>query len=154
MEYVVRTARITDVDRLAGLGRAVLRGPARPGPLDAADLLRQLVYLPHASVFVAEQRREIVGGAVLVLRPSIVVGGYVGTVDYLVTDPAHDADRITEVLLEEILRSAGNKGCAVVETVQPEAAEDLARWTRLGFQVAGPRLERAVPVSGLVGRRP
>ena len=58
-----------------------------PGSLDAADLLRQLVYLPNASLLVAEARRELVGGALLVLRPSVIAGGYVGTIDFLVVAP-------------------------------------------------------------------
>ena len=88
-------------------------------PLDAADLLRQLVYLPNASLLVAESRRVLVGGALLVLRPSVTAGGYVGTIDLLVVGPGHDADRVTDVLLEELLRSARNKGCATVEMAQP-----------------------------------
>ena len=77
MEYLVRPARITDIDRLAAIGRTSIRGSGR-GSLDAADLLRQLVYLPNASLVVAEVRRELVGGALLVLRPSVTAGGYVG----------------------------------------------------------------------------
>ena len=37
----------------------------------AADLMRQLVYLPQASIVVAESRRVVVGGAILALRPSV-----------------------------------------------------------------------------------
>jgi predicted N-acetyltransferase YhbS len=143
VEYLVREARITDIERLATLGGAALH--ARGGsPLNAADLLRQLVYLPHASVFVAEARREVVGGSVLVLRPSVVAGGFVGTVDLLVVDPAHDADRVTEALVEETLRSAGKKGCTVVEAAQPEDAADRARFERMGFGPTGPLLRRSV----------
>ena len=113
MEYLIRPARITDIDRLAAIGRASIRG-AGGGSLDAADLLRQLVYLPNASLVVAEARRELVGGGLLVLRPSVVAGGYVGTIDLLVVAPDHDADRVTAALLEELLRSASNKGCSSV----------------------------------------
>jgi predicted N-acetyltransferase YhbS len=143
VEYLVREARITDIERLATLGGESLH--ARGGsPLNAADLLRQLVYLPHASVFVAEARREVVGGSVLVLRPSVVAGGFVGTVDLLVVDPAHDADRVTEALVEETLRSAGKKGCTVVEAAEPQDAADRARFERLGFGPTGPLLRRSV----------
>ena len=114
MEYLIRQARITDIDRLAAIGRATMPGMGG-GSLDAADLLRQLVYLPNASLLVAEARREIVGGALLVLRPSVAAGGYVGTIDFLVVAPDHDADRVTEALVEELLRSASNKGCSAVE---------------------------------------
>ena len=152
MEYQVRQARITDIERLSALGDTVLRGAGRT-PLDAADLLRQLVYLPHASVLVAEARREVVGGAVLCLRPSVVAGGYVGTVDFLVVDPAHDADRVTDALLEELLRSAGNKGCAVVETARPDDETGTARLERQGFVPAGPLLRRPVAAVGAAARR-
>ncbi len=94
-------------------------------PLGAADLMRQLVYLPQASIVVAESQRVVVGGAILALRPSVRAGGYVGTIDLLVVDPEHDADRITEALLEELLRSASNKGCTVVEAERPDDAAGL-----------------------------
>lgn len=152
VEYLVRQARITDVDRLAALGQSSLRESGR-GSLDAADLLRQLVYLPHASVLVAEVRRELVGGAILVLRPSVVAGGYVGTVDLLVVAPGHDADRVTDALLEELLRSAGNKGCSTVEAAQPSDPADLARLERAGFAPAGPTLRRPLAAVG-TARRP
>ena len=146
VEYQIRPARITDIDRLAALGRASIRD-AGHGPLDAADLLRQLVYLPNASLLVAESRREIVGGALLVLRPSVMAGGYVGTIDFLVVGPGHDADRVTDALLEELLRSAGNKGCSSVEMVQPSDPADLARFSRAGFAAAGPVLRRPLVVA-------
>ena len=146
MEYLVRQARITDIDRLAAIGRAAIRDAGR-GTLDAADLLRQLVYLPNASLLVAESRRVLVGGALLVLRPSVTAGGYVGTIDFLVVGPGHDADRVTDVLLEELLRSAGNKGCATVEMAQPSDPADLTRLERAGFAVAGPVLRRPLTVA-------
>ncbi len=152
VEYLIRQARITDVDRLAAIGRTAIRGSGR-GSLDAADLLRQLVYLPNASLLVAELRREIVGGALLVLRPSVTAGGYVGTVDLLVIAPDHDADRVTDALLEELLRSAGNKGCTQVEMAQPDDPADLARLERAGFAPAGPTLRRPLAAAGSA-RRP
>src|SRR5262245_43508254 len=51
VEYSTRAARITDIDRVMALSGVQ---PA------SGDLLRQLVYLPHATVIVAEMRREIV----------------------------------------------------------------------------------------------
>ena len=152
MEYLVRQARITDIDRLATLGRASIPRSG-PGSLDAADLMRQLVYLPNASLLVAEARRELAGGALLVLRPSVVAGGYVGTVDLLVVSPDHDADRVTDALLEEILRSASNKGCSWVEANQPSDPADLARLERSGFAPAGPTLRRPVAAAGAAARR-
>jgi predicted N-acetyltransferase YhbS len=143
VEYLVRAARITDVDRLVALSHETSSSGGR-NSLVAADLLRQLVYLPQASIFVAEEGRELVGGAVLALRPSVRSGGYVGTVDLLLVDPRHDVDRVTEALLEELLRSARNKGCAVVEAARPEDPEERDRWNRLGFVGVEPLLQRPV----------
>lgn len=155
VEYLVRAARITDVDRLVALADSEL-GAANgrgDGGLASADLLRQLVYLPQASVLVAEAHRGIVGGAVLALRPSVRAGGYIGTVDLLVVDPDQDVDRITEALVEDLLRSAANKGCSLVEAPLPSDATVLDRWTRRGFREAGATLERDV-TTRRSGRRP
>lgn len=124
-----------------------------PGTLGAADLLRQLVYLPQASVYVAETQRVVVGGAVLALRPSVRAGGYVGTIDLLVVDPDHDADRVTGALLEELIRSASNKGCTVVEATNPDDPAAIRRWTEQGFVPAGPRIQRTVAAVGSTSRR-
>ena len=140
VEYQVRAARITDVERIIALVAA--SAPAAPAAsLDAADLLRQLVYLPQASVIVAETLRTMVGSAVLALRPSVRSGGYVGTIDLLVVDAHHDADRVTGLLLEELLRSARNKGCAVVEATPPVDGDAPPAWDRLGFRAADQRIE-------------
>jgi GNAT superfamily N-acetyltransferase len=156
LEYLVRAARITDIDRLVALCdeplRALRTGDVA-GTLDAADLLRQLVFLPQATILVAELRKEIVGGAVLALRPSVRAGGFVGTIDLLVVDPRHDADRVTDVLIEEALRSAKNKGCVAVEASQPDDPDERARWDRLGFGGAGPRIERRVIAERTSARR-
>jgi GNAT superfamily N-acetyltransferase len=152
VEYLVRAARVTDIDRLVALSDASMRPERGESPLGAADLLRQLVYLPQASIFVAEARRTVVGGAILALRPSVQAGGYVGTVDLLVVDPAYDTDRISEALLEEVLRSAANKGCTVVEAVPPDDPSIRARWEGMGFSPAGPRIQRTVTAAGVVAR--
>jgi GNAT superfamily N-acetyltransferase len=153
VEYQVRTARITDIDRIVALGDSALRAARGDSPMDAAGLLRQLVYLPQASIFVAEVRREVVGGAILALRPSVTAGGYVGTVDLLVIDPEHDVDRITDALLEEVLRSARNKGCAVVEAARPDHPAERARWERQGFSEASPLIICSVAAVGATARR-
>lgn len=153
VEYLVRAARVTDIDRLVALSDADLRAARGASPLDAADLLRQLVYLPQASIFVAETARQVVGGAVLALRPSVRAGGFVGTIDLLVVDPDHDADRITAALLEEVIRSASNKGCTVVEAVPPDDPVAAARWAVHGFTQAGPRIHRPVAAAGSAARR-
>lgn len=154
MEYLVRTARITDIDRLVTLTDAARPADRGSSPMDAADLLRQLVYLPQASIFVAEARKEVVGGAVLALRPSVRAGGYVGTVDVLVVDPEHDADRVTDALIEELVRSASNKGCTVVEAARPGDPAERTRWERQGFTDTGPLMERGVAAVGATARRP
>jgi Acetyltransferase (GNAT) family len=141
VEYRVRAARITDVDRLVALSGGRLSGRV-PGQLDAADVLRQLVFLPHASVLVAERRRELVGGAVLAIRPSVRAGGYVGAIDLLVVDPSAEVDVVTELLVEEAVRSAANKGCATVEAPQPDEPGEQASWARLGFEPQDTRLTR------------
>src|SRR6185503_6648134 len=53
VEYTVRAARITDIEALVALSGDGL-GDGSSGPLGPADLLRQLVFLPHATVIVAE----------------------------------------------------------------------------------------------------
>jgi GNAT superfamily N-acetyltransferase len=153
VEYLVRAARVTDIDRVVALSDDAVLMSRSESPLGAADLMRQLVYLPQASIFVAEARRALVGGAILALRPSVRAGGYVGTIDLLVVDPEHDADRITEALLEELLRSASNKGCAFVEADRPDDPAVVARWERMGFAEAGPRISRTVAAAGSAARR-
>lgn len=153
VEYLVRAARVTDIDRLVALSDADLRDDRDASPLDAADLLRQLVYLPQASIFVAETHRVVVGGAVLALRPSVRAGGFVGTVDLLVVDPDHDVDRVTDALLEEVIRSASNKGCSLVEATRPDDPAALGRWAAQGFAPAGPRIHRIVAAVGTTARR-
>src|SRR5512146_2766660 len=58
VEYRVRAARITDIEALVALSGERL-GDGASGAMGAADLLRQLVFLPHATVLVAERRRDI-----------------------------------------------------------------------------------------------
>jgi len=153
VEYLVRAARITDIDRLVALSDADSQVDRGSSPLDAADLLRQLVYLPQASIFVAESQRHVVGGAVLALRPSVSAGGFVGTIDLLVVDPDHDAERVGGALLEEAIRSASNKGCTLVEAARPDDPATLGRWAALGFTPAGPRIQRTVAAVGTTSRR-
>ena len=101
----------------------------------------------------SETQRNVVGGAVLALRPSVVSGGYVGTIDLLVVDPDHDEDRVTDALLEELIRSASTKGCTRIEATTPDGPEAVARWVAQGFAPAGPRIQRSVAAAGSVARR-
>jgi hypothetical protein len=153
VEFTVRAARITDIDKFVALSGEQIGARGSGTALDAADLLRQLVYLPHASVLVAERRREIVGGAILAIRPSVRAGGYVGTIDILVVAPGMDADEVTESLLEEALRSAANKGCASVEAPQPSDPTERARWERQGFSESGPLMGHVLAPAGAQVRR-
>jgi hypothetical protein len=152
VEYLVRAARITDIDRIVALAGDRSLGRDR-GPLQAADLLRQLVYLPQASVLVAELRRDVVGAAVLVLRPSVRAGGYIGTIDLVVVGPDHDDDRVTAALVEELIRSATNKGCTIVEVAQPLDPAERVTWERLGFSQGGAIAARLVGAVGGAARR-
>ncbi len=152
MDYQVRAARITDIDRLVALCAEATSKAAGDAPLVAPDLLRQLVYLPQASVLVAESRRTVIGVAVLALRPSVRAGGFVGTVDLLASDADHDVDAVADVLIEEVLRSAKNKGCTTVEVARPTDPAERARWERRGFGEGGPLLSRPVAAGRAVAR--
>ncbi len=147
MDYLVRQARITDVDRLYALCVEMGAAPGAGTPLDAIGLLRQLIYMPNASVVVAEAGRQIAGGAVLGLRPSVRAGGFVGTVDVLVVAPGHNAEKVADELVNEIMTSARRKGCTAVEVTLPENAELRACWIRHGFASDAANIYRAeVPV--------
>jgi N-acetylglutamate synthase-like GNAT family acetyltransferase len=150
VEYQVRDARITDVERIHALVEAAAIAPADAAraTLGAVDLLRQLVYLPNAVVLVADSRRTIVGAAVLALRPSVLEGGMVGTIDLLVVDAAFDGAGVTDSLLSEVLRSARNKGCVSVEATPPADPAQRARWTGHAFVEAGPRIVRDLAPAG------
>ena len=153
MEYQVRDARITDIDRIGSL---LLASPLGRGdvarPLRSADLLRQLVYLPQAVVLVAEARRRIVGAAVVALRASVLEGGFVGTIDVLVVDPEYASSDVTGSLVSEAVRSARNKGCVAVEAPMPEDPEERLRWEEWGFAAGAPRLVR--PLVQIPASRP
>jgi hypothetical protein len=55
-------------------------------------------------------------------------------------------------LLEELIRSASNKGCTVVEAERPDDAEAYARWQRMGFGETGPHIHRIVTAAGSARR--
>ena len=140
LEFQVRDARLTDIERISAL---IERTDSRWGSAElgqAADLLRQLVYLPNAAVLVAVENRPVVGLAVLALRPSVSANGLVGALDLLAVEPGSGADEISSALLREVIRSARNKGCRELEVTQSDDAADDARWKKLGFHAAGVRL--------------
>jgi ribosomal protein S18 acetylase RimI-like enzyme len=144
VEYQIRDARITDVERISALYEATVgprTGPDR-SPLGGGDLLRQLVYLPQAVVLVADARRMIVGAVVLALRPSVRHGGFVATFDLLAVDEGYERSGVIEALVGQALRSARNKGCVVVEAAQPDDPDERALLKGYGFTQAPQLLER------------
>ena len=82
----------------------------------------------------------MVGAAALTLRPSLTVGGLMGTIDMLIIEPGSELDGVVEALLNELLRQSRNKGCAALEGESPSDAHALASWEALGFIEVGPRL--------------
>jgi hypothetical protein len=140
VELLVRDARLTDIDRIADLmDRAQARWSLEQLN-DAADVLRQLIYLPNASLIVCLDGRMILGASAFVLRPSVVAVGLVGVVDMLVIEPGHELDGAVDALLRELMRQARNKGCVALEGAVPEEPAELSRWEAMGFAEAGPRM--------------
>jgi len=148
VEHQVRHARITDLERIFRLVERARDG--RSLPPEGADLLRELVYgrRPQGLVLVVALDREVIGTAVLTLRPSVRQPVFVGSVDLVMVDPGFAEEGVTDALIEELLRSAGNKGCVVVEAALPDDPELLARWQGHGFRQAGPRFERLLTPVG------
>jgi N-acetylglutamate synthase-like GNAT family acetyltransferase len=133
VEYLVRQARITDVDRLYALCAEKGAVPDGDSPMDAIGLLRQLVYLPNASVALVEANRQLIGGAVLGLRPSVRTGGFVGTIDVLVVADGYDGEKAADLLIEEMLLSARRKGCTAVEVMLTPDTDYFSSWQAHGF---------------------
>ena len=142
VEYLVRQARITDIDRLSALCAENGVAAALDSPIDATGLLRQLVYIPNASVLIAEVGRQMAGGAILALRPSVEAGGFVGTADVLVVGQGYDTEEVADALIDEALRSARNKGCVTVEVMLAKDAALRACWQRHGFTEAATHVYR------------
>jgi N-acetylglutamate synthase-like GNAT family acetyltransferase len=140
VELQLRDARLTDIDRLIGLIERSNERWTLEQLTNAADVLRQMVYLPNTSLLVATDGRMLIGFAVLALRPSVSSGGLVGTIDLLTVEPGTEDGGVIEALLTELIRSARNKGCALLEGDVPTEQADLARWEAAGFTEAGPRL--------------
>lgn len=144
VEYLVRQARITDIDRFYALCAQKGAVPEGETPIDAISLLRQLVYLPNASVAIVEANHQIVGGAILGLRPSVRSGGFVGTIDVLAAAVGHDDAKIADLLIEEMLHSARRKGCTSVEVTLTPGAEHISNWQSHGFTKSADSTYRAM----------
>jgi len=144
VELQVREARLTDIDRIRSLIERTDRRWSADDLSAAADLLRQLVYLPNAAVVVALDGRQVLGMAVLSLRPSVAAGGLVGTLDILAVEPGHESAGVAEALINEVVRSARNKGCMLVEATPPDEPAEWGRFEKLGFKDAGTRLSHSL----------
>jgi hypothetical protein len=142
VDLQVRDARITDIDRIMALLERARRVQSADSG-DIADLLRRLVYLPNASLSIVTQGREAVGAALLTLRPSVSAAGLIGTIDLFVHETS-DAGDVAELLLAELVRSARNKGCVLIEAPAPARGGELRRWQALGFHNIGTRLGRPI----------
>ena len=146
VEVHVRSARPTDLDAAVRLLAHDGAGPGT-GPGDA-DFLRNLLYVPSATIVVAESGRRVVGVGVLSIRPSVRSGPFVGVIDELglaggeldATERRHAGDTI----VEHLATSAQHKGCTRVEVSEPLASAEPSRWKRLGFASRGRTLGRQI----------
>ncbi|MGH2445527.1 MAG: GNAT family N-acetyltransferase [Candidatus Limnocylindria bacterium] len=146
MEVHVRTARHTDLDAAV---RLLARDDAEPAvERDDVDYLRNLLFVPSATVIVAESGRRIVGAGVLAIRPSVRSGPFVGVIDEMGTSRTElgDAERrqVADELVEHLVSSARNKGCTRVEVSEPLASAEPSLWKRLGFASRGRTLGRVI----------
>jgi hypothetical protein len=154
VEFHVRSARLTDIDTAM---RLLMRDGDAPGEQRGdADRLRSLLFLPAATVVVAEADRRVVGVGVLSIRPTVRTGAFVGVIDELgLEGPVDRAARArasgesgrTEVgrsIVEHLISSARNKGCARVEVTDPLAAAEPALLKGAGFERRGALLSRAI----------
>jgi hypothetical protein len=154
VDFHVRSARLTDVDNAM---RILMRDEDGGGEQRGnADRFRSLLFLPAATVVVAEAERRIVGVGVLSIRPTVRSGAFVGVIDELGLEGragrgtrAAQADApgrsaIGSSILEHLIASARNKGCARVEVADPLAAAEPALVKGAGFERRGALLSRAI----------
>jgi predicted N-acetyltransferase YhbS len=149
LEAVVRDARLTDIDRITGLMERADSRWSSQRLTSAADVLRQVIYLPNAALLVCLDGRSIIGVSVLSLRPSVAAGGLVGTIDLLAVEPGLEFDGVVEALLRELVRQARNKGCSVLEGEVPSDTSELAGWEQAGFTESGPLMRLALARSAV-----
>lgn len=153
VEFIVRSARLTDIDAAI---RVLARSAHWSGAgRDDADRLRSLLYIPAATVVVAEREHRIVGAGVLSIRPAVRSGPFVGCIDELgattgtndARDDEPDAPLRTEIgrsIIEQLVTSARNKGCSRVEVVDPLASAEAPLLNAAGFAGPGTLLSRAI----------
>ena len=146
MEVHVRSARLTDLDAAV----RILAHDGHEGERrDDVDYLRTLLFVPSATVAVAELERRVVGVGVLAIRPSVRSGPFVGIVDELGIAQAPTLDaaerrKVADAIVEHLATSARNKGCTRVEVSEPLASAEPPLWKRLGFASRGRTLGRTL----------
>jgi hypothetical protein len=113
---------------------------------DPTDVLRNLLFVPSATVVVAERDRQVIGVGVLAIRPSVRSGPFVGVIDDLGVAQLVDAERrkAADEIVQALAGSARNKGCTRVEVSEPLASAEPSLWKRLGFASRGRTLNRSV----------
>jgi hypothetical protein len=146
VEVHVRSARLTDLDAAV---RMIARGDDDESRRDDVDYLRNLLFVPSATVAVAEHDRRVVGVGVLAIRPSVRSGPFVGIIDELgiaesTTLAAAERRRVADGIVEHLATSARNKGCTRVEVSEPLASAEPSLWKRLGFASRGRMLGRSI----------
>ena len=147
MEVHVRSARLTDLDaavRLLAIGDAETESARK----DAADYLRNLLFVPSATVVVAESGRRVVGVGVLSIRPSVRSGPFVGVIDALGLAgselDAAERRQAGDGIVEHLATSAQHKGCTRVEVPEPLASAEPSLWKRHRFASRGRMLGRSI----------
>ncbi len=145
LEVRVRNARHTDLDAAA---RLLARDAAdRDAELDV-DYLRNLLFVPPATVVVAEAERRVVGVGVLAIRPSVRSGPFVGVIDEMGVARAElataDRRQVADEIVEHLATSARNKGCTRVEVSEPLASAEPSLWKRHRFASRGRSLGRTL----------
>jgi len=146
VEVHVRSARLTDLDAVL---RILAETDVESDRRNDVDYLRNLLFVPSATVSVAELERRVVGVGVLAIRPSVRSGPFVGIVDELgiAQAPALDAAErqgVADAIVEHLATSARNKGCTRVEVTEPLASAEPPLWKRLGFASRGRTLGRSI----------
>ncbi len=146
MEVHVRSARLTDLDSAVRMLAHVGVGLEQRNDV---DYLRNLLFVPSATIVVAERERRVVGVGVLAIRPSVRSGPFVGIVDELGVEQAPTLDaaerrRVADDIVEHLATSARNKGCTRVEVTEPLASAEPSLWKRLGFASRGRTLGRSI----------
>jgi hypothetical protein len=146
VEVHVRSARLTDLDAAI---RMLARDVDEENRRHDVDYLRNLLFVPSATVSVAERERRVVGVGVLSIRPSVRSGPFVGIIDELgIAEKtelgAADWRRVADGIVEHLATSARNKGCTRVEVSEPLSSAEPSLWKRLGFASRGRTLGRSL----------